>query len=277
MAPAKLPVNPPPPSTQHHSGLARQLSDRSQLTEDQLRSCDDIITLVGDANRNGDKPTREARKGLWDAVFANGWNTNCPNIHPGPIRGRRAVESMIQIGTWSANLPVTPSKRKAGENSPGPHRLAGAPAYLKPNLQWSNFGINWITCDAKSSAAKDEYVRLFPGWTMAQAHSECITHFDAHESERVGTYNNRLAVCWARSRLLVSLRVSAESSTQGTEVPRGERPVGTLNEIPVNARELVKLETCEQRILAMARLVTDAGMIARRAQAPKLETLRSRD
>lgn len=186
---------------------------------------------------------------------------------------------MTCVGTWAVDLPApsTPSKRKRGSEGAlpaqvSPQRRAGAPAFLKPNLQWSNFGVTYLFCDAKSSAASDKYVRLYDGWTMAQAHSEAITHFHLKESDRVGDYNNELAVCWARSRLLLSLRVLG-AGDQGSSVPVGTRPIGGGNEVVVKTDELVKLHTCRQRILDMEQLVKDTGMIARQGQARTLASL----
>jgi hypothetical protein len=238
--------------------------------------CDGLIVLVGQASGTNEQATAESRQGLWDAVFADGWDTNCTNPHPGPIRARKAVELMLQVGTWAVNLPVTtPSKRKkSGQDvaiQTNPHRLAGAPAYLKPNMNWSHF------CDATGSAASDHYLKLFHGWTLPQAYSECITHFDRNEAKRVGAYNNSLIICWARASLVLALRVAGEGNNQGTAVPPGSRPIGAINQITINTNELVKFETCRQRILDMRQLVEDAGAIARQSKPSTLASLRNRD
>lgn len=209
-------------------------------------------------------------KGLWNLVFANRWNTNCPNKHPGAIHARRGVESMTQVGTWSVNLPMpaTPTKRKrdeaaAGGIQPNEHRQAGAPAFIKPNMNWDDFGISFSVCDAKSSGANAKYVALTPGWTLQQARAEAMMHWDENECERVIDYNTKLAVCWARSRLLTSLRTSQA----------GARPAANIqNELTVNMDELVKLVTCADKMKEMAMLIDESNKIAkaRPIQKPRL-------
>ncbi|KAK3934374.1 hypothetical protein QBC46DRAFT_427632, partial [Diplogelasinospora grovesii] len=234
-----------------------------ELNDDQKKCCDDIIIKLGDANGNGEKPDASSRAGLWKRVFANGWNTNCPNTHPGPIRARRGVESMTQIGTWMVNLPApsTPTKRKRNDGfTVNQHRLAGAPAFIKPNINWDDFGISFSVCDAKSSGANAKYVALTPGWTLQQARAEAMTHWDEHECDRVIEYNTKLAVCWARSRLLAPHRASASG---GSAVAQCSRPVGTQNEIVVNTGEFVKLVTCADKMKEMATLVDESNKIAK--------------
>lgn len=90
-------------------------------------------------------------------------------------------------------VPTTPSKKRKNAaptlETPPPNpntaRRAGAPAYLKPNLNWSQFSLTYIVCDENGSAANDQFLRLTDGLTLAQAHSDAIKHFDKHESRRV--------------------------------------------------------------------------------------------
>ncbi len=254
----------PPPSSQHRSGLNKQLSSASSLSDDQKKCCDDIIIKLGEANGTNELPSSGSRSGLWAKVFANGWNTNCPNKHPGTIRARRGVESMTMIGTWRVTLPTptTPSKRKRSSDS-NPDRVAGAPAFIKPNINWDDFGISFSVCDAKNASANAKYVALNPGWTLQQARAEAMLHWDENECDRVIDYNMKLAVCWARSRLLTSLRIS-----QGLWED-GQNPG---NEITVNTDELVKLVTCADRMREMAILVDESNRIAR-ARPVKKRTL----
>ncbi|KAK3364604.1 hypothetical protein B0T25DRAFT_576829 [Lasiosphaeria hispida] len=202
------------PSSQHHSGLPRQLSSIKDLSAQQQAICDDIIGLVAQAGKTGEVPSAESRAGFWALVFADGWNTNSTNRHPGEIPERRAVHSRIHIGKWDVPYP------------------AGAPAYLKPNLNWSQFSLTYIVCDENGSAANDQFLRLTDGLTLAQAHSDAIKHFDKHESRR------------------------------GLEVPQGGRPTMNAGEIPINTGQLVKLETCYSRIQNIIGLVHDSAAIA---------------
>ncbi|KAK3379636.1 hypothetical protein B0T24DRAFT_590171 [Lasiosphaeria ovina] len=246
----------------HHSGLETQIEGVKDLCSDRNKCSDDIIVKLSDANGTGEVPDAQSRDGLWKRVFSNGWNTNCPNIHPGPIRARRGVESMTQVGTWKVNLPApsTPSKRKRNENvTPNAHRLTGAPAFIKPNMNWDDFGVSFSVCDAKGSGASAKYVALNPGWTLQQARAEAMMHWDEHEVERIIEYNAKLAVCFARSRLLALHRASGSG---GTTLPQGSRPVGTLNEVAINTDDFVKLVTCADKMKEMATLVNESEKIA---------------
>ncbi|KAK1749814.1 hypothetical protein QBC47DRAFT_418690 [Echria macrotheca] len=262
------------PSSQHHSGLPRQLSSITDLSAEQQTMCDDIIKLVAQAGRTGEVPSAESRAGFWALVFADGWNTNSTNRHPGEIPDRRAVHSRIHIGTWDVDLPVpmTPSKKRknaaptieAPPRNPKAARRAGAPAYLKPNLNWSRYGLTFIVCDENGSAASDQFLRLADGLTIAQAHSDVIKHFDKHESRRVTEYNNELGACWGRSRLLTHVRTYGFANNQGgLEVSQGgRRPTMNAGEIPIIPGQLVKLETCYGRIQNLIMLVHDSAAIA---------------
>ena len=133
---------------------------------------------------------------------------------------------MLQVGTWSVNLPVaSPAKRRSsGETvNLNPRRRAGAPAYIKPNLKWDDFGISFIFCDKLSSCANARYINLRPGWTLQQARAEAMTHYDENEEERVREYNFKLVTCWARARPLNVLY--AVGNNAADEVVNG-RPIG---------------------------------------------------
>ena len=88
----------PPPSSQYWSGSNTELSnkddlsddykkccDDDDLSDDYKKCCDDIIIKLGEANGTNQLPNAASRSGLWNQVFTNGWNTNCPNKHPGGI------------------------------------------------------------------------------------------------------------------------------------------------------------------------------------------------
>ncbi|KAK3363832.1 hypothetical protein B0T25DRAFT_54388 [Lasiosphaeria hispida] len=193
--------------------------------------CDDIIGMIGEASKTGEKPNDASRKGLWDAVFARGWHPNCTFREP-VLRPRQATESMIKIGTWSEDLPgpATPTKRKRNDEdaapSPKPHRARGADAFLKPNLNWTHFGMSFVVCDVKGSAASDKFVQLAPGMTMAQVYSDCMVNFDEQEAKRVGDYDYDLGVYWVRSRLLLlqNGKDAVMRRAELTRAPRCHRP-----------------------------------------------------
>ena len=165
---------------------------------------------------------------------------------------------MTMIGTWSTTLPApsTPSKRKRGGDHINADRVAGSPAFIKPNINWDDFGISFTVCDAKNASANAKYVALKPGWTWQQARAEAMMHWDENECERVIDYNTKLTVCWARSRLLASIRTSQgiweETQSMGSR----------QNEVTVNTDELVRLITCADKMKDMAVLVDESKRIA---------------
>jgi len=246
-----------PPASQHHSGLAVVKRTVDDLTEAQKKSCDDFIFRLGEYNGTGERPNDATRNGLWKLVF-DGWDTDCPNNHPGSIRKRRAVESMLEVGIWTVDLPAKAgSKRTQSGTTTNPCRKAGEKAFFKPSINWDAFGIAFNACDAKGANASSEFITLKPGWTLQQARAEAMAHWDRHESNRVQTYNTELVVCWARSRLLTLLRAAHMGGNAA-----GVRPVGTQNEIQENRNELVKLVTCQQKLRELEALATETRAIA---------------
>ena len=146
-------------------------------------------------------------------------------------------------GNHDSNGTTTP-----GTEAVAPHRQAGATAYLKPNLDSGSSGIIFEICDAQGKAADHTRVEFdedfkFP-LGLRKAHVECVAHFDEKETERVRTYNLDLGIYWARFRLLQQL-------TPGG----GEVHVADSAASGHITNELVKLETCGQRILEFSKLL----------------------
>lgn len=84
--------------------------------------------------------------------------------------------------------------------------MVGAAAYMKPNLNWDDFGISFLICDVNGSSSNARFVNWNPGWTPFQARVQAMTNWDYHESKRVIDYNTLLIVYWARGRLLLFLQ-----------------------------------------------------------------------
>ncbi|ODA84328.1 hypothetical protein RJ55_02848 [Drechmeria coniospora] len=244
-----------PPSSQYSSGLAPRLAGVENLSESQKKCCDDLIILSSRANGTREVPSHESRHGLWRRVFSNHWTTDHPNKHPGPIRARRAVDAMTNIGTWRVDLPPSASLGKRKRNDHGrknEHRKAGAAAFIKPNINWDDFGVSFSVCDANSANANAKYVSLREGWTLQQARAEAMIHWDERECQRVIEHNEDLVVCWARSRLITSLRALQSES----------HPITIPDEVTVNTDELVRLVTCADRVKEMATLIDESERIA---------------
>lgn len=138
--------------------------------------------------------------------------------------------------------------------------MAGAPAYFKPKINDS--GISFTVCDERGSAASAKYVRLKPGWTLELARAQAMLRWDGYECERVIKYNTELAVCWARSRLLMSLRAFEGVAHLAV----------THDIIAVNTDELVKLVTCTDKMEELA-MLDESARIAK-ARAVRKSTLK---
>ena len=59
------------------AGLPLVLARPRDLTADQKKLCDDLITLLGNYNLSEDKPNDTTRDRLWKEVFRRGWTTDC--------------------------------------------------------------------------------------------------------------------------------------------------------------------------------------------------------
>ncbi|KAK3364384.1 hypothetical protein B0T25DRAFT_598460 [Lasiosphaeria hispida] len=149
------------PALWHHSGLAAAFRSVGDLILAQNLVCDDLVLKPSKAHETPVLATLESRASLWALVFKNGWDTYCPITHPRATRARRGIKSMTQVGTWRVNLPapVTPSKRRrSGRPVVNQRREAGAPAFVKPNLNRDDFGILFSVYDKNSSCANAKYV-----------------------------------------------------------------------------------------------------------------------
>ncbi|KAK3390172.1 hypothetical protein B0H63DRAFT_519407 [Podospora didyma] len=276
-------------TSQDHPSLPIQLSKGGELPDDLWRCCDDIITVVGKADGTKERPDYSARAGLWNAVFTNGWNTDCPIHHPGPIRTHRVVEVMTHIGTSKCNLPpaaareTSSKKRRRGEEGPcssvgiiSKHRVAEAPAYIKPNIEYDEyfcFTVTFSVHDAKGASAGTgaaKSIALRRGWTKQQALAEAAMNWDEKEVERVVGYNHKLAVFWARSRLVARLRAAQQSDGNDDE----DAEVGVAEGVEVNRRKFVKLETVADKMKNTASVVHDANIISRPIKKRRLEDIR---
>ena len=189
-------LRPPPPA---------DLKSPADLSAEQKRSCDDLISELNKALGVPDIPTANDRTGLWALVF-DGWNSDCLTTHPGVIRGRRNVEVMIPVGVWNTNLPVatraTATKRRnSGQVTLADgstmvlqtkrERMAGAAAYMKPNPNFDDFGISLPVCDANGCTANPRFVTWRDGWTPQKARAEALLHWDRAEVNRVTEHNSR--------------------------------------------------------------------------------------
>lgn len=255
------------PSSQHRAALGCVVRRRADLSDVQALMGDDLIDLLGVYNGTGDTADEATRIKLWNHVFAGGWDTNCTNPHPEPLRERRGVEAMIRVGSFNANLPPSvPAKRKAAREgtvaSPPAHRQAGAPAFMKPNINWDDYGINWMLVDSKSAGVNPRFVQYHNNWTAEQARAEAVIHFDRHERTRIGEYNLSLVVHWTRGRLLCHLQRHVHPAGATANTASDVRPIGLGNEGTEDHSELKTLRTCADILAAHAAISTRVQEIA---------------
>ncbi|KAK1752828.1 hypothetical protein QBC47DRAFT_430876 [Echria macrotheca] len=208
--------------SQFNPGFANNYKAQGDLSWRQKLLGDHVLTQYYDAMGIVKIPIPEDRDALWKLVF-RGWNTR--SIIPKPPkkpRKRSAEESMTHIGTWKVNLlPTTPSKRTRTGDSPSPHRLIGASAYMKPSLNVEAQQITFMVCDEIGGLARLQDVQLHPGWTMQQAKAATINHWDSSEIERISKYNTDRLVYFVRQLLLDDMR-RTEKAEAGEYVLEGQ-------------------------------------------------------
>lgn len=82
------------------------------------------------------------------------WNSNITGNPRPSIPERTAKEASIMVGTLRESHPPS-KKRKHGQGSPEIQtaRLAGAPIYLAPTLQYGEENVRWMWRDGKGQLA----------------------------------------------------------------------------------------------------------------------------
>jgi hypothetical protein len=176
-----------PPSSQYHSGLNVRLASFGDLTDDQKKLCDDLIVKLGRVNLSNDISDDATRKGLWDRVFM-GWDTD-DKITPlsDKPRSRVAAESQLHIGHLRTDLPGKNGKVSAVRN-------AGAKAFIKPNVNWDGFGVQYNMVDKNGAGVRSSSVVFEDEITPQQAMLLVSAQWDKNESIRIGSWNIDLVV-----------------------------------------------------------------------------------
>ncbi|KAK3349531.1 hypothetical protein B0T25DRAFT_570156 [Lasiosphaeria hispida] len=123
--------NPTPPSTlhasQHNSGLPTIVRKYEDMSDDQQKLCDDLISRLADLNLTNEIANTDNRKEFWKLVFAGGWNsTSIIRSQPKKPRERTVDEVQFETGEIIGSPP---------SSSTNPARANGQPAFLKPNVE----------------------------------------------------------------------------------------------------------------------------------------------
>jgi hypothetical protein len=244
-------MDPLTPDATQNAPVARQIiSSFNDMTEEERHLADQIIDVLAERNLSNERANDETRRGFWNAVFRNGWNTNELSIGPGELPDRQFRESALLIGHFSQDLP--PSKgvvRKASKSeTPLPrapvHRRQFAPAYLKPNINWDSEGIVWMYTDAKGQAANPRFITLKAGFSHQEARVQALIQWDEAECTRIGNWNYLMAVYIARNRL----------SGWIAKHPRDGNPQSGVADVIVagNLDELVQIRTAGAMLNSIA-------------------------
>lgn len=100
--------------------------------------------------------------------------------------------------------------------------------------------------DGRGANARPEFVQYRAGRTPEFTRAASMVHWDFHESKRVCEHNVKLAVYWARHRLLKNIRGYPNLVSPGSSAKTDrERPIFDDSDLPAEyLAELVTLRTC---------------------------------
>ncbi|KAG5655936.1 hypothetical protein KAF25_000856 [Fusarium avenaceum] len=152
------------------------------------------------------------RHAFYELVFEN-WDSENDFI-AFPVRAeKRLAQIAVVVGVFTEDLPVTPRKRKLGqEQQLNKGRRAGAPAYLSVHLNAKGFNFESLWRDQHGSTVNSKFVRLSEGMTLKKAIEKSILSWDAWERTLVQQYNTEMVIALARCRV-------REFSRAGTAAP----------------------------------------------------------
>lgn len=193
------------------SEASQALKSSEDLNDAETYLADDLLIVFYEKNRLGSLNTleekKEARDTLWDLVFGNNWDTNCPIPTPSVLGERAAVDSTIMVGTLDQDAETSNKRKASGEMSPPPpHRCRGAEVFIKVNVNWAVEDLTFPLCDARGrNFAADVAFTKSPGLTWGRAKGDCTGNWDRAELRRLGRYNTSWLVYWTRQRLLFGL------------------------------------------------------------------------
>ncbi|OLN97523.1 hypothetical protein CCHL11_01047 [Colletotrichum chlorophyti] len=179
------------------------ISSLKQLTSAEKLMCDDILTVLIERNHPLDPPALDqVRQGFWDKMFGNNWTTDKPNPSPATLRKRTNDETGLYIGTLNQDVP---------KNGTVPaHRRAGQPVLLKASFPLGCETVSFFWVDQQGHRDKGlstASIDIEGALTLDEAKAQVGHHYDANESERVGSWNWEKVIHWGRARLIRLARV----------------------------------------------------------------------
>ncbi|KAK5652185.1 hypothetical protein OQA88_10682 [Cercophora sp. LCS_1] len=250
------------------AGPPRVVSKYGDLQADEKIMADDIINALRIVNNTDERPDEDTRKQFWAQVFKNNWTTAIPALRPPELGPRNGKEFMICVGTLSDDLPPSRTQVKQHKKTPyssppaaKPQRRRGGPVFLKPSLNTETGTIVFMWLDGNSSTINPAFTTLLPEYTEATAKAAAVRNFDEKEIERVGKWNVRMAVFWARSKLCRKLALDMDNLVAAAR-PDGMEP---------DFRLLRKTRTCSQVLEDTRKAIEEVIRLANANPCPPLK------
>jgi hypothetical protein len=99
---------------------------------------------------------------------------------------KKLPQIAVPVGVFTQNLPITPRKRKLGEDQQlNLGRRAGAEAFLSVHLNAQGSNFETLRRDRKGSTVNGKFVRLSEGMSMEKVIERSILDWDAWERKLV--------------------------------------------------------------------------------------------
>lgn len=245
-------------STQNTNPLSNVWQSYDDMDEEARLVADDLLGKLAAFNHQQPVFNETVRRNFWDKwVFAFGWDTGCTVHEPGKIRDRTVAEFSLKVGTIMPGMPRSSGRVKKNQNTPA-HRLAGQPVFLRPQLNWDDYGVTFIYSDTRGSAIHSRWVQHLQGYNAMRTRAEAMVRWDLAECKRVTQYNTTMVAFWAQCRLVHWLKDRrVDAGRPGEEIPLAE-----------DHSKLVELKTCSMIVDKMTALVAEIRSINSRHAEP---------
>ncbi|KAI1045519.1 hypothetical protein LB505_008706 [Fusarium chuoi] len=172
--------------------------------------------------------TAELQNSFFEKVFQY-WDSDDELVVMPTLLQKKIQQTSARVGYFTQTLPVTPSKRKRGQNfQTNPHRMANADAYMNVSFEANSQGKEFKYCwkDEGGLTVSAEFVRYKDGYTKATAIEAAIVNWDKCERARVDRYNSELIIALARMR---TVRFARDGTANAPAIPQ---------ELRINGRTL---------------------------------------
>ncbi|KAK1969152.1 hypothetical protein LY78DRAFT_726624 [Colletotrichum sublineola] len=210
------------------------ISRLNQLTEDQMRMCDDLLAVLIQRNYPIDPPTLDQiRDEFWTRIFKSNWTTSNLNVAPIKLPKRTNDESALLIGTLNQNVPKN--------GSVPDYRRSDQPVLLKVSVKIdAQFDVAvasffWVDQQGhRGSELSNASIDIEGDLTLEEAQVEVGLHYDINEKERVGGWNWSKVTYWGRARLI---NLAQGNITAATEDVEELKPVRLVQEHWMNTED----------------------------------------